>query len=61
MFNLIPFPTEQLGPELEAVAHEIHQETGVAISTIATALLKNVPANIDHAYAKDSTHHGNNA
>ena len=39
MFNLIPFPTEQLGPELEAVAHEIHQETGVAISTIATALL----------------------
>ncbi len=39
MHNLIPFPTEQLGPELEAVAHEIHQETGVAISTIATALL----------------------
>jgi hypothetical protein len=39
MLNPIPFPTEQLGPQLEAVVLEIHQETGVSISTIVTAIL----------------------
>lgn len=39
MLNPIPFPTEQLGPKLEAVVLEIHHETGASTSTIATALL----------------------
>ncbi len=39
MLNPTHFPTEQLGPELEAVVLEIHHETGAPTSTIATTLL----------------------
>lgn len=39
MNNFASFPTEQLGPKLEAVVLEIHYETGASTSTIATALL----------------------
>lgn len=39
MYNAIPFPTEQLGPKLEAVVLEIHYETGGSIPAITIALL----------------------
>lgn len=38
-FEHAVFPTQQLGPKLEALIFEIHNETGASISAIASALI----------------------